>query len=38
VMIYFETHIPPAGKITYAVFVAALLGFIWSRPGGQPAK
>jgi hypothetical protein len=32
VMIYFETHIPPAGKITYAVFVAALLGFIWSRP------
>jgi uncharacterized membrane protein YbaN (DUF454 family) len=33
VMIYFETHIPPAGKITYAVFVAALLGFIWSRPG-----
>jgi uncharacterized protein len=38
VMIYFETHIPPAGKITYAVFVAALLGFIWSRPGVQPAK
>ena len=38
VMIYFETHIPPAGKVAYAVFVAALLGFIWSRPGGQPAK
>jgi uncharacterized membrane protein YbaN (DUF454 family) len=38
VMIYFETHIPPAGKVAYAVFVAALLGFIWSRPGGQPPK
>jgi uncharacterized membrane protein YbaN (DUF454 family) len=39
VMIYLNTQIPTVGKITYAVFVAALLGFIWSRPGGgQPAK